>query len=77
MHVAGEVALIRNQKLCRINETGYIFVAGDHFAVISDAVAKWKGGYIPTPAEEAQVSQRTALCSLRAMLIHAEDALHI
>ena len=55
VEIAGEIALIRSQKLCRIGKAGYTFSAGDHFVVISDMVVKWKGGYIPTPAEEAQV----------------------
>lgn len=51
---AGEIALIRSQKLCRTGST-YSWAEGDQFAVISDAVAKWKGGCIPNPAEEPQV----------------------
>ncbi len=53
---AGDIALIRGRELHVIeaNEP-YQFSTGDQFSIVSDAYVKWRGGPMPSVAEEPKV----------------------
>lgn len=55
---AGEIALVRGGHLCCLSSLhAYQHCSGDSFVVVSDAVVKWRGGYMPSVAERHQVTR--------------------
>ncbi len=53
---AGDVALIRGGELHCTGASGpYHYNAGDQFGIVSDTYVKWKGGKIPSDAENSKV----------------------
>ena len=53
---AGDVALIRAGELHIIGpSSAYRFEDSDQFGIVSDTHVKWRGGKIPSAAEEPQV----------------------